>query len=126
MFQPRGVFVVSSLVRRCAFLLAVTAATVTLHAQITRNPLRSLTGNVSSGHEPIRGAVVQIEAEDTKVIQSYVTDERGTYHFRNLRSDADFQVWATFRGHRSKTHEMNKFDKKADREIELEIDLTKD
>ena len=117
---------VSPLVRRCALLLALTGTATVSHAQMTRNPLRSLSGSVSAGHEPVRGAVVQIEAEDTMVIQSYVTDERGTYHFRNLRPDADFHVWATFRGHRSKTHEMNKFDKKTDREIELEIDLTKD
>lgn len=98
-----------------------------LQAQITRNPLRSVTGSVTDGgKEPLRGAVVQIEAEDTMVIQSYVTDERGTYHFRNLRSDADYRVWATFRGHRSKTQEMNKFDHKTDREISLEIDLTKE
>ncbi|MEK6396749.1 MAG: carboxypeptidase-like regulatory domain-containing protein [Terriglobus sp.] len=99
-----------------------------LHAQITRNPLRSVTGSVTDGggKEPLRGAVVQIEAEDTMVIQSYVTDERGTYHFRNLRSDADYRIWANFRGHRSKTQEMSKFDRKADKEIALQIDLTKD
>ncbi len=99
-----------------------------IHAQITRNPLRSVTGSVTDGggKEPLRGAVVQIEAEDTMVIQSYVTDERGTYHFRNLRPDADYRIWATFRGHRSKTQEMSKFDRKPDREIPLSIDLTKD
>ena len=98
-----------------------------LTAQITRNPLRSVTGPVTDGgKEPLRGAVVQIEAEDTMVIQSYVTDEHGTYHFRNLRSDADYRIWATFRGHRSKTQEMSKFDRKPDREIPLSIDLTKD
>jgi len=122
--------------RRRAFLWAALSIVTpavwfgarSLHAQITRNPLRSVTGSVTdgSGKEPLRGAVVQIEAEDTMVIQSYVTDERGTYHFRNLRTDADYRVWATFRNHRSKTQEMNKFDRKPDREISLEIDLTKD
>lgn len=112
--------------RTCAVLLPVCWLGAAGHCQYNRAPLRSLSGTVSAGKEPIRGAVVQIEAEDTMVIQSYVTDERGIYHFRNLRPDADFHVWATFRGHRSKTHEMSKFDRKADREIALEIDLTKD
>jgi hypothetical protein len=70
--------------------------------------------------------VVQIEAEDTMVIQSYVTDERGVYHFRNLRPDADFQIWATFRGHHSKRQSLSKFDHNADRTIPLVVDLNKD
>lgn len=112
--------------RACALLTLIASLGAVAHGQYNRAPLRSLQGTVSAGKEPVRGAVVQLEAEDTMVIQSYVTDERGVYHFRNLRPDADFHVWATFRGHRSKTHEMNKFDRKADREIALEIDLTKD
>ncbi|SDF78050.1 carboxypeptidase-like regulatory domain-containing protein [Terriglobus roseus] len=108
-------------------LAALPAAFVGIRAQITRNPLRSVSGAVTDGsREPLRGAVVQIEAEDTLVIQSYVTDERGTYHFRNLRPDADYRVWATFRGQRSKTQEMSKFDRKPDREISLSIELGKD
>lgn len=102
------------------------AGSTRISAQMTRNPLRSVSGSVTDGgREPLRGAVVQIEAEDTLVIQSYVTDERGTYHFRNLRSDADYRVWATFRGQRSKTQEMSKFDRKLDREIPLSIDLAR-
>lgn len=110
------------------FVLAILlAGSARISAQMTRNPLRSVSGPVTDGggKEPLRGAVVQIEAEDTLVIQSYVTDERGTYHFRNLRPDADYRIWATFRGQRSKTQEMSKFDRKLDREIPLSIDLTR-
>ncbi|MGI4758063.1 MAG: carboxypeptidase-like regulatory domain-containing protein [Janthinobacterium lividum] len=97
-----------------------------LHAQYTRNPLRTITGTVTdAGTEPLRGAVVQIEATDTLVIQSYVTDEAGAYHFRNLRSDADYTIWATFRGNRSKTHGIGKFDHKLDRDIPITIVLEK-
>jgi hypothetical protein len=121
-----------SVVRRRLMLRAILSAVVLagfigISAQITRNPLRSVSGSVKDGtNEPLRGVVVQIEAEDTLVIQSYVTDEHGTYHFRNLRPDSDYRIWATFRGHRSKTHEMSKFDHKLDREIHLSIDLTKE
>ena len=95
-------------------------------AQYTRNPPRSVTGSVTDGsNELLRGAVVQIEAMDTLVIQSYVTDERGEYHFRELRSDVDYTVWATFRGNRSKTHTMGKFDKQLDRDIPIKIELVK-
>jgi len=126
-FQP----VTRRRLMRCVFVSAIVfaallAASTRISAQMTRNPLRSVSGSVTDGgREPLRGAVVQIEAEDTLVIQSYVTDERGTYHFRNLRPDADYRIWATFRGQRSKTQEMSKFDRKLDREIPLSIDLTR-
>jgi hypothetical protein len=107
-----------------AFLLGgVTAAP----SQYVRAPLRSITGKVDDhGKEPLRGAVVQVEAEDTMTIESFITDERGEYHFRNLRPDADYQVWATFRGHRSKRQEVSKFDRKPDRVLDIVIDLDKD
>ena len=95
--------------------------------QYTRNQPRTITGTVHDGsNEPLRGAIVQMETEGTMAIQSYVTDERGLYHFRNLSSETDYQVWATFRGHSSKHHDISKFDKKTDRDIALVIDLTKD
>jgi len=115
-------------------LLACVAATAQqasaprmLDVQYTRNAPRNITGTVhDGGNEPLRGAVVQVEQEGTMTIQSYVTDERGTYRIRNLSSTMDYQVWATFRGHHSKHFEISKFDKQADREIPLVIDLTKD
>jgi len=104
----------------------LTAATPPAPAQIQRNPPRTITGTVTDGgHEPLRGAVVQIETEGTMTIQSFVTDERGIYHFRNLNPDADYQVWATFRGVHSKHENISKFDHKADREIPLKIELAK-
>jgi protocatechuate 3,4-dioxygenase beta subunit len=92
------------------------------YAQQFHHDLRSVTGTVTDHtHEPLRGAVVQLEAEDTLAIESYVTDERGIYHFRNLRPDSDYTLWATFRGEHSKKESMSKFDHKADREIHLVV-----
>ena len=126
-----------SLVRSAGALLALTACLPSIAqqpdaphlrtVQYTRNTPRDISGTVhDGGNEPLRGAVVQVEQEGTMVIQSYVTDERGIYHIRNLSSATDYQVWATFRGHHSKHSEISKFDKKSDREIALVIDLTKD
>ncbi|SEB84185.1 carboxypeptidase-like regulatory domain-containing protein [Terriglobus roseus] len=126
-----------TIVRHAAALLALTAclagtaqqasAPRLLNAQYTRNTPRNITGTVhDGGNEPLRGAVVQVEQEGTMVIQSYVTDERGTYRIRNLSSNSDYQVWATFRGHHSKHFDISKFDKQADRDIALVIDLTKE
>ena len=101
-------------------------ARVPSQAQYTRAPERAITGTVQDGsHEPLRGAVVQMEEAGTLVIRSYVTDQRGEYHFRNVSSSSDFTLWATFRGNKSKTESISKFDHKLDREIPLEIVLAK-
>lgn len=115
--------------RRFVWRTALTllwAATLQVHGQYTRSPLRTVTGTVQDGgQEPLRGVTVQIEAMDTLVIQSYETSEDGAYHFRNLRSDCDYTLWATFRGNRSKTHGLGKFDRKLDRDIPITIVLEK-
>ncbi len=95
-------------------------------AQYTRTPLRNITGSVTdASHEPIRGAVVQMETAGTLAIKSYVTDEKGTYQFRNVPPDSDYTLWAMFRGNRSKTYNISKFDKQADRVIPITIVLEK-
>ncbi len=109
------------LLRRVAVLpLLLMAAAIPAQ----QNPPREISGSVHDhGGEPLRGAVVQIEAEDTMAIQSYLTNDRGQYHFHNLRPDADYRIWATFRSRHSTHHELSKFDRKADRTLDLEIDL---
>jgi hypothetical protein len=95
-------------------------------SQTRPSDLRSVSGTVTDGgREPLRGAVVQIEAEDTMVIATYVTSETGEYHFRNLRPDAEYSVWATFRGNHSKKEGLSKFDHQRDRVIPLTVELTK-
>ena len=102
------------------------AGNTTAQAQFTRAPERAITGTVQdASHEPLRGAVVQMEEAGTLSIRSYVTDERGEYHFRNVPSTSDFTLWATFRGVKSKTFPVSKFDHKLDRAIPLEIVLDK-
>ncbi len=111
---------------RFVALLLLVLSPVHFAAQYTRTPLRTITGTVNdAGREPIRGAVVQIEAMDTLVIQSYETNETGTYHFRNLRSDCDYTLWAMYRGNRSKTYGVGKFDHALDREIPITVVLAK-
>ena len=111
--------------------LVVSAAALLLSglpaaAQYTRAPVRTVSGTVQdASHEPLRGAVVEMEEAGTLVIRSFVTDERGEYHFRNLSSEIDYTLWATFRGNKSKVHPVSKFDHKLDREIPLEIPLVK-
>jgi hypothetical protein len=84
--------------------------------------LRELTGTVTDGHEPVRGAVVQLEAENTHAIVTYITAEDGTYHFHRLNGDEDYRVWVVFRKRHSKTHEISKFDSHMDKVIDFTIE----
>jgi hypothetical protein len=85
---------------------------------------RNLTGNVTDrSHEPLRGAVVQLENQSTHDVVSFITDKRGTYSFKRIGADTDYKVWATFRGIRSKERVLDKFNSKPDATLDLVIEL---
>ena len=85
---------------------------------------RTVTGMVEDRqHEPLKGAVVQIESETTNSIVSYITDAAGHFSFKRLSSEDDYKVWATYREHRSQTREISHFDSKSDKSVELTIVL---
>ena len=104
----------------CGVVLAVASG----QAGVGQNPLRTLTGTVEdASHEPLRGAVVQLQMENTTEITSWITDAGGHFSFKRLSYGSDYQVWATFRGKKSKTVEMSHFDAKADKVVTLVIRL---
>lgn len=112
--------------RRTLAGVVLALAAAPFAGQYTRAPLRTISGTVTdAGQEPLRGAVVLMEAADTLAIQSYQTNELGEYHFRNMRSDCDYTLWATYRGNRSKTHGVGKFDHTLDRTIPITVVLEK-
>lgn len=81
---------------------------------------RTVSGLVEDDHhEPLRGAVVQLENPATHVITSYITTADGRYVFHRLDSHADYNVWATFRGHRSSVGHVSMYDSHMDKELNL-------
>jgi hypothetical protein len=101
--------------------VALFAATYPLIAQ---ESVRDLTGTVKDrGHEPLKGAVVQLENEATHSVVSYITGRSGQYSFKRISGDTDYQVSATYRGARSKVKELDKFNVKRKVKIDLVIDL---
>jgi ABC-type transporter lipoprotein component MlaA len=84
--------------------------------------LRNLTGTVQDRqHEPLTGAVVEIENENTKSVISYITDRSGRYSFKRLEREVDYRVWFTYRGQRSKVRELSQFDDRQNAKIDLVI-----
>jgi hypothetical protein len=72
-------------------------------------------------HEPIAGAIVQVHNEATDAVTSYITKRSGRYSFQRLSSQDDYTVFATYRGARSKTRFLSKFDSTTRRYIPLVI-----
>ena len=83
---------------------------------------RDLAGTVTdSHHEPLAGAVVEVHDENTDTVASYITKRSGHYVFLRLSSDDDYTVFATYRGQRSRTLHLSKFDSKPVRNLSLVI-----
>ncbi len=92
-----------------------------LHAE---HHYRDLEGTVRDRHhEPLKGAVVQVEDQNTHGVLSYITDQSGRYSFKRLQSDTDYSVWSTYRGRRSKTKTLSLFDVRVAKKIDLVVKL---
>ena len=85
--------------------------------------LRNLSGRVTDGHEPLQGAVVQLQDPTSNSIVTYLSDPDGSYHFKRLNGSTDFNVWANYHGHRSAVHAISKFDSHMDKVINLTIKM---
>ena len=89
-----------------------------------QQPGRTLTGRVTDRHrEPLAGAIVQVHSETTLSVVSYITGRNGEYVFKHLSPDDDYNVFATYRGYRSKARRLSKFDARSDRDFHLVIRL---
>jgi hypothetical protein len=81
---------------------------------------RTVSGVVTDdGHEPLKGAFVQLENPANHEVVSYLTAADGRYIFKRVDSHADFTVWATFRGHESVKHKISMFDSHLDKVIDI-------
>ena len=84
--------------------------------------LRNLAGTVQDRqHEPLSGAVVEIENENTKGVISYITDRNGRYSFKRIQGEVDYRVWFTYRGRRSGIKELSQFDDHQNATINLMV-----
>jgi hypothetical protein len=94
-----------------------------LHAQAMQHTFRDLSGTVTDpGHEPLRGAIVQLEADGSHDVLTYITEEDGRYHFKRLSGETNYRVWVVFRKRNSKAHEISKFDDHMDKVINFTIE----
>lgn len=94
------------------------------HASAKPNEERTVSGRVTDRHrEPLAGAIVMVHNQDTLSVISYITGRDGEYEFKHLLPDDNYEVFATYRGVRSKSRRMSKFDSKIERRFTLVITL---
>ena len=109
-------------------LAAVIFVALEAHAQVASLPppipLRTLHGQITDGgHEPIRGAVVQLRNDSSETLVTYITGNNGRYRFQRLDGNTDYEVWVMFRGRRSRSRSISKFDSHMDKVINFRISL---
>jgi uncharacterized surface anchored protein len=68
------------------------------------------------------GAVVYLKNEKSLEIKTYISTQDGMYRFGQLGTGEDYQLWAEFGGHKSKTRTISAFDAKKIIDVALHIE----
>ena len=76
-------------------------------------PARTVDGTVSlKGGAPVNGAVVHLKDTRSLSQKSYITAADGTFHFAQLSSNTDYEVWADSNGKKTAVKSISSFDTK--------------
>ena len=70
-------------------------------------------------------AVVYLQDQKNLEVKTYITEADGHYRFGSLNSDVDYQLWAEYKGHKSKTRSISSFDGRKQFTFDLKIDPSK-
>jgi hypothetical protein len=107
-------------------LLACTANWPQGFAQNIGQSVRVVQGTVrDSSDQPQANAVVYLQDQKSLEVRTYITEADGHYRFGQLSSEVDYQLWAEYKGHKSKTRSISSFDSKKQFTFDLKIDTAK-
>jgi hypothetical protein len=107
-------------------LLACTTNRPQAVAQNIGQSVRVVQGIVrDSSDQPQANAVVYLQDQKSLEVRTYITEADGHYRFGQLSSDVDYQLWAEYKGHKSKTRSISSFDSKKQFTFDLKIDTSK-
>jgi len=85
---------------------------------------RNLSGTITDHqHEPLSGAVVEVENGVTMGVVSYITNRDGKYTFKRLDGDTDYRLWVNFRGTKSRVRKLSQFDTNRPKIINFVLNL---
>jgi hypothetical protein len=107
-------------------LLACAANRPQSFGQSFGQAVRVVQGMVQNADDqPQPNAVVYLQDQKSLQVRTYITEADGHYRFGQLSSDVDYQLWAEYKGHKSKTKSISSFDSKKQFQIDLKIDTSK-
>ena len=93
------------------------------HAQKNDANTRSVLGQATDrGGGPLEKAVVYLKNTKTLQVRTYITDERGEFHFQGLSTDADYELHAEHDGASSPRKTISAFDSRKEIQVTLKID----
>ena len=89
----------------------------------TKAPVgRLLTGKVLDKRDnPVTDSVVYLINSHTHEVKTYIVSEDGGYHFPELSTNVDYEVYAQFKGVKSETRTVSQFDDRPQVNIILKI-----
>jgi Carboxypeptidase regulatory-like domain len=104
-------------------LLTCAAAGPLSFTQSLAQSMRVVQGLVlNADGQPQLNAVVYLQDQKSMQVRTYITEADGRYRFGQLSSDVDYQLWAEYKGHKSKTRSISSFDSKKELNFDLKID----
>ncbi|MGC2402729.1 MAG: carboxypeptidase-like regulatory domain-containing protein [Acidobacteriaceae bacterium] len=108
-------------------LLLACVAPASFGGQSLAQSVRVVQGNVTNSDNQLQpNAVVYLQDQKTLEVRTFITQtDDGHYRFGQLSSDVDYQIWAEFHGHKSKTRAISSFDSKKQFNFDLKIDTAK-
>jgi hypothetical protein len=104
-------------------LLTCAAAGPLSFSQSLAQSMRVVQGLVlNADGQPQLNAVVYLQDQKSMQVRTYITEADGRYRFGQMSSDVDYQLWAEYKGHKSKTRSISSFDSKKELIFDLKID----
>ncbi len=115
---------VMSMVAVAALVFAVVPATFAADQKSKREDAntRTVQGFVlDPSDNPVSGAVVQLKDTKTLQVRSFITQDKGEYHFAGLSTNVDYELKADHGGQSSGTKTLSVFDNRKNPNINLKL-----
>ena len=77
---------------------------------------------VNDDNQPISNAIVYLENPKSLAVKSYLTDNSGHFHFKELTPETDYDLWAEKNGQQSKHKWISQFSDHTSFDFKLELD----
>src|ERR1700733_11357747 len=107
-------------------LFTCTASCPQGFAQSLGQAVRVVQGTVQNSNEqPQANAVVYLQDQKSLEVRTFITEADGHYRFGQLSSEVDYQLWAEYKGRKSKSRAISSFESKKQFTFNLKIDTPK-